>query len=362
MFELFSSYPESNAGGPHPAQWNYVKRHTLENIQKVQNYYHNSSVFINSDHVLIDILYGLGVSMNLPIDDYYREVRNKCLNLAMSLGLTSSVYKGRVQRSAFYGDNCVEVIIASDEPFDYRTDYAEWRQVCAVKPLLHPFTALDMPPPFSHHPHSEYGVAVICINIPMLAVQYRAFVENELKSEDQAGAASFIARYVWPNMLPDHLEQAWFNRLYAKQTRQAIRTHAAKRLPFALLELEKQFMACEQYVLSALDTLNRPTFETQLKTIPSLINENMYQSLILPDVVPTNQVTWALDLARLKHLVFLLRCGKEDSYQTSREWVVQAVRSLQRNYVDSLLQQLLPPEAYLLESNLIGQLMVSYQQ
>lgn len=362
MFELFEHYPDNNVGGQRPAQWAYLSRHIAENIKKTQTYFRDSSVFINSDHILVDLLYGLNVSMNMEPRDYYEEIRRRGFTLAMTLGITSPVYRGRVQPSAFYGRNCVEILIATDETFDPDHAYENWKELEAVRPLVHPFTSMDLPLPYSIDSSSEFGIAVIAINIPMLAMQYKGFVDAQAANQDIDGVTSFLARYVWPNMLSQHLDQAWFNRLNARLFKQPIKTHLGKKLPFALLELERYFMSCEKAVLDNLSLLVKPTFEAQLKTIPSLNADNFYETLILPDIATTNQVTWALDCARLKHLVFLLRCGREDSYSSSKEWIIQAVRSLQYNNVDSFMKQLLPPEAYLLQSILVNQLLTFYQK
>lgn len=344
MFELFKTYPSSNVAGVFPANWDYVKRYTLANIEQARTYYQNAAVAAKSSNILVNILYSLGISTRLDLDKYYYAAMDRTVPLSMSLRMTSAASRGQRTNSFFYGSNVDEILIASDEEFDYNDAYANWRDIEAVRVLTHPLTTMELPTPFAEPFNAEFGIAVIEINIPKLAVQYLAFQESQKGQADIFGPQIFVTRHVWPNMLKSHFDQAWFNRIYAlSQIKTPIKENIYQRPPFTMMDVSGQLESAQAAVLNNLKTLSRPSFENIFKTIPAFGSDNLYASLILPNIFPTVQVTWALDLARLKHVHFLLGVAGDEGIRRSKEDLNQVVRSmLQNRDLDYFAAQLSP--------------------
>lgn len=362
MFELFKSYPSSNTAGVFPANWDYVKRHTLENIQHAKEYYRNSTVAAKSSNLLVNILYSLGISVRSNLDKYYYDAIDRTMPLSMALRMTSAVNKGQRLPSVFYGNNVDEVLIATDEEFNYNDAYANWREIEAVRVLTHPFTSMETPGPFAEPYNAEFGIAVIEVNIPKLAVQYLAFLNSQKDQADTFGPQVFVTRYVWPNLLLSHFDHVWFNRIHTAVNGERIRENIYPRTPFTQMDLSSQLSAAQAATKTSIEKLSRPSFENILKTIPAFGADDLYAALILPDVFPTVQVTWALDLARLKHLNFLIRAGGDDAVKLSKEDLNQCVRSMAINKDLTMFAQHLSQAGELMASNWAMQLNMAYHR
>lgn len=226
--------------------------------------------------------------------------------------------------------------------------------------LTHPFTSLELPPPFKDPIEAEFGLAVIEIHIPKLMVQYFGFRNSQEGHADTYGPQSFIARYVWPNMLQSHFDQAWFNRLYANASGSRVRNSSFESIPFQYMDLTRYFDSSIQAIEQSLSKLRNNTVAAMLKTVPMIGADDLYSALILPDVAPTQQVTWALDVSRIKHLLFALKAGNGNAITASRDVVVQAVRSLQQNHVIATAKQILPSQVNTIVDIQLEQLMSYY--
>jgi hypothetical protein len=193
-------------------------------------------------------------------------------------------------------------------------------------------------------------------------VQYRAFVLSQLDQEDQDGVTSFIAKYVWPNMLGSYFEQVWFNRLDARLRGEPVVETQYGKTPFSLVALDSQVAACEDLTLEYLGKQSKNDVTWLLKTIPAFQFDSLYDALMLPRLLGTNQISWALDLSRLRHLLFALKAAQEGAYKASRDDVTECVRSLQHNSASAFYKAMLPAPADELALNWVSSLMGYYQK
>lgn len=361
MFDLFRQYRLSGVGAATPPQWPYVKRHVRENVKTYQQYYRNSNTFINAENILVDLLYSLATPMELDASAYVTAIEFKYRSSAMSLGLTSEVSFGRKTKPVFFGRNTTEILVAYNETFDVQAAEENWQDIVAVKTLSHPFTIFGMPEPFSQHEQMESGPIVIGIDVPKLALQYRCYILSQNGNEDTYGAMNFLAQYVWPNMMPSYLEQTWFNRVASSVVGAKPQRNKTFKLPFQLPNLLPQLDNCEHVIDDTISNFISNDFTYLLKSIPSLFSDDMLQALILPEVTPTTQITWALDLSRLKHIAYLILVNNAQSVGPSKEDLQQCVRSIIHNYVERYMQQHLPQSLFLQQSHYLAVMMYYYK-
>ena len=176
MLELFRTLPPGSTGVMTPPTWAYVQRGLAENTAKVQAYYRQWVRPVRSTHFLARLLQSIAVPKAMETERYYANVDATALNLSMALRMTSTYYKGSVHRGIFYGPTTPEILLATDDHFDFEHVHAHWKTAQAVTPLLHAKSDLDLHLPMGQTTSREDGLAVILVNLPMLAVQYRAFV------------------------------------------------------------------------------------------------------------------------------------------------------------------------------------------
>lgn len=345
MLELFRNIPPLNAGVLTPPTWPFVKRGIDLTTQRVINYYRSYAKPVKSDHFLIRLLGTIAVPRRLPIERYYANVDAIALNVAMFHKMTSPIYKGKVFEGVFYGTSTPEILLASDDYFDFEEVSANWENACPITPLLHDKSDLSALIPTGVNTSDQNGLAVILINISMLAVQYRAFLRSQLNSVAPRHAGHFIASYVLPNMLRAHNELCLFNRINNMALGKPPSSELFVRHPFSLPDYT-------HYVDSAIKTtltnISKGSlgFNKVLSSLPALSHEHLYEALIMPDMAPTRQCDWALVTARLKHLSFLIRVCDRQLLSKNQMEINQAIRALRNNDVISVMRETLPHDVF----------------
>lgn len=361
MFDLFTQTSDRRVTGSTHPQWEYFRRVCLNNLQKYKDYYRTSAASTNASHLLTNLLGSLGIPMSLTPESYRYAVERRSTGLAMTLGLCSEAHQGRVQASQFL-KGTAEVIIVNSSEFDADKATKEWREIRAVTFLRHPYGSLDLPHPFAVAQNGEYGTTVVNIDLTLLAIQYRAFCLEEAVKETSLSLQNFCVRWVWPNAMPSYMEQAWLNRVIACSEKRKPRENLFPRHPFVSVSLSHGFEALDQIAVDAVAWLGKQDYLAALKTIPGIEHPDAYSALALPDYVPTTQLTWATCLARLPHAAFLSTTNDGALNHSSKEAIVQMVRTIERNYVSRFITQLLPDAAASQNHLMIGDLLRAQQE
>lgn len=327
MFKLFRIEDTTAQPIQSVPEWNYIKTNTAINVKRVLQYHRNSAIAVSSQHFLVRLLQSIPVSKSINLDDYYKAVNNVSLGLASSMQMTSAHYRGRFFNSVAYGKQSLECLLVIDDIFDYEKVHDHWEDVVAVKPIMHDKTDLSLLPPNANGYSSEYSSSVLLINLPMLAVQYRAFC---LRYPNK-NIMHFIAQYALPNMLGDHLELCFINRLIDRYLGRTIVPTYSTKHPLSLINLESQIDTAIDKVLGYIKTAPK-RFDLILKSIPSFTKENAYKVLLMPDIPVTKQVHWAAMWSRLKYMAFLCEISEEHVLRTNQSEVNDIV--LEMNYGD----------------------------
>jgi hypothetical protein len=311
MHGLFNLLPGVNVPTMYAANWHYARDGLRHNLKKVVEFYKSHSMAVESDHFLIRLLQSIAVAKNIELHRYYDVVDSLSLNLGMALKMTSSISKGHVFRGVFYA-GCTEVLIAENADFDAEAVNRDWRNVQAVKVLRHPRSDLMLNLPDGKKTGTETGIVVISINIPMLAVQYRAFRLREDEYTRETGEPGrtiqqFIHMYVLPNMLYSHLDYVVFNRIYNLE-RGAVMGEG-KHHPFYITDFSSKLNAVHETILANLQAVGQD-FTGILRSIPAVTKESLNDVMAFPDVAPTMQVIWALALSRFPAVNLMVDLAK----------------------------------------------------
>ena len=347
MISLFKTYPSGSSGVLLPNNWQYIKTGFQYNLEKVKTFYHIYPLLINANHFLVRLIESIEVPMSQELERYYTNVDTIALNVSMNLRMTSARYKGTTFDGIFYGKGSTELLLATDDYFDYNYVNENWDRVSAIKVLLHPKSDMDMSIPVGKSYTQERGLSVIEINVPKLMVQYRAFVNaqsNNLSGVDKS-IYQFIGGYVLPNMLDSHNEIALFNRIYKAAfgtlndgTNESVFRHSfvmPNYVPFLDIAIKN--------ILGNIN-VGLKTFPNVLKTLPSFHSVNMYKDLIMPDIVATTQVDWLLVASRMKVVDFLLKVTGQKAAATNQGILNQIIRCYHSNNVSNMLSEMLPTE------------------
>lgn len=344
MINFFDSYHKGNIPGVYPPQWNYIKTGYDGNLKKVQEYYRFYAPAVSADHFLVRLLQSIAVDMDTSISQYYKSVEARAQNLAMVMGITSSISKGEVFDGVFYGPGNTEILISLDIYTDPDYTYKNWETVSAVYPLLHEKSDMAMLLPNGTKTSEESGLSVIAINLPQLAVQYKAFIDAQKDnlSGTYKTTQQFVGGYVLTNMLEMHNEIALFNRIYLAEcgVRDAMNT-PFKKHSFTLPYYDAHLDVAIAHILQNI-RIGAKRFDKILKTIPALTHVDMLDVLVMPDVTPTTQVDWALCACRLKAVDFLIRACDGYAAIGNQATLNQIARIYRSNNVGAMIHQQLP--------------------
>lgn len=316
MFTLFNSKNDISIPIQTPPNWGFIESGYLSNVNKVKSFHMRYAQYIKSNHLLVRLLHSLAIPLSMPLQRFYDNVDSVAMNVSMALKLTSSIYHGYYHRGVFYNDDH-EIIIAIDDYFDAQEVTDNWKDASCVNVLYHNYSDLGVNIPDGvNYKDGNSNINVISINIAKLAIQYRAFRLANSLDENVKTTSEFIASYVLPNMLHSHVRLCYMNRLVNKYySKQNTSDTVCKKHSFNLLDYDNYI---DGYIEKTLEYINRTNlkFDVVLSTITSFGQDNMWDSLLLPDVTPTMQINWALFFSRLKYTLFLLDIGVKSASNT----------------------------------------------
>lgn len=347
MHKLFNLTSVTSQGITKFADWLYVKDGLRRNIGAVIRFARRNPMAVESSHFLVRLLQSITVPQSQNLERYYDNVDAISLNMSMALKMTSSIFQGQLWHGVFYGRGNREVLIANSESFDIFEAHRNWENLCPVKVLQHSKSDLGLNIPDGTNTGSESGLAVISINIPMLAIQYRAFRFNEMNvagDDSQRSVMQFVRMYVLPNMLFSHLDHAIFNRL-ANLQKGAPLGESKKQHSFYLTDYSVRLQQVHALMLAHLNKTSN-NFTTILRTIPAVTKNNMEELLLLPDLAPTRQVTWGLVLARLPSTAFLFSVAHSWAETRNRTEINMVKRDILAYRTNNLMRATLPLEMY----------------
>lgn len=337
---------ESPFGQPvfKPLEWPYAQAGLLRNLQSVKDFYKTRPFAVRSEHILARLLNNLGVPYSLNLDRFHDIVDTRALAASASFRFTSSLNKGQMFKGVFYGEDSEEVLMAIDDVFNPFQVYKDWKNTSAVTVLAHPKSDLGLTLPNGKRSGTETGLSVIAINIPMLAVQFKAFLDDQTKNFLEKGlpthtVAQFIHMYVLPNMLDSQLEVALFNRAY-NLVMGAPMGEETKKHPFFLLSYTKQVDNSYSQVIDYLKENDRH-YKIALKSFPGVSTKDFEILLKTPDNTPTKQVVWAEFIARIRALEFLVRLSPSNGNKLNRSENNLFYRTLKLYQNDNTLESVM---------------------
>ena len=331
----------------HP-DWGWVSETVRRGLNSFTEYYHSNSTAIKSNHLLVKLIQSITVPKSQSLNSYYEHVDLMSSNLSMALKFTSSINKGNIFNNVFYGQNSNEIIISYSAPFDLEFADKNWKDASAVRVLRHDRSSLALTPLVGLENYNKKEIAIIAINIPLLAVQYRAFRNHEStvnQDDSQRSVMQFIAMYVLPNMQASHLDHCIFNRLYNLLFNLPNDEFIVKT-PFYQTDYSKRIdKMLEDYLERFKSTKLR--FDGILRTIPMVSYDNAFELMKIPKVLPTRQVLWALITARIKALDFLFSINEYSQTAENQSNMNRIIRQAIFYRSDTTLQYGLTPEIYL---------------
>lgn len=342
MFKIFESKYTENNGVIRPPEFELVKRVYDYQIDHIVNYYRDNVKFIPNQHLLVRMLNLFMPSLDYDLEAFIGIVYARSPYVAKHFRLTSEIETGSFFEDLFYmGHN---LVIYDEEYFNPYEVTKNWKTAQSVKVLKHPISNLMflLPAP-SRYPTIESGLSVVKVNLPMLLVQYREFLMNEmLKPEGtRGGAQAFVARYVLPNMIYSHADIAIFNRFYNNYYKLPVVDTEASKHPFMVIDYSRRIDRVASTLLKYIANRQMPYYG-YLKLIPSIYKEDAQEALQMGSFIKTRRNWWALYLARLDEMCFLYDVGGDVGKYRNRDLLAKARIDISRLLNEHIYGTVLP--------------------
>lgn len=314
MYTLFNSDQMLRQTNTTVFGLDYVKRELMgTQVERYKQYRAMNPGFLKSDHLLLNVLNLIDIPFDGDLPDYYLRVNGIVNRLAGQLGFCNAAHHGRVStRSHFYGKGVSEIVIAvGDDDLTPAQIWFGWRDMCPVRILSHPvmgcgIVELDGTLALTGVP--DGAMSVVELNIPLLACQYhlwRMAVRTMAPEGHSLPAAHFITQVILPNLLPSHLDVAVLNTVHhLLGAEQYVKVDSD--VPFYTTDLWPRLTKGLGEIVSKFS--NQTSFYKDiLSNTPVFGQDNLLQTVKMPDIAYTNQAIWALTIARLPCIALLLK-------------------------------------------------------
>lgn len=325
MQKLFNSYFGPRTGISIDPNWRYAKSGLQRNISQAVLYYRSRNFSVKSNHILASLLTSSETTINGNVETFYNQIQNRSLRLASIFELTSSVSFGKVFDGVFFGKGSKEIIIATDDYINPLELEANWQDVESVKFLDHPKSDTSLLLANGKAYSEETGYSVISVNIPALLVQYRCWLKEQKiladLGESTYSPATFVHKYILPNLLNSQLDVAIFNRVN-NLVKGAPMGKPNFRHAFQLIDYDDRLDKVLVQSLKQVKNKDVDFFNT-MRQIPLVSVENLLELSILPSNAPTYQLVWAELIARIKLISFLVDANPSAGQKQSQQYLNQ---------------------------------------
>lgn len=347
-YDLFDKPYTLEFGTVTPPNFANIKEIYQGNLAKISRYYHAKKTFVPNEHILVKLLLTITASLKRDNQSYVDTVIDSIPRLCGHFKFSSPASYGDVYpKGYFYNENIPEVYVSDERSFDIEKAKQYWRLLQPIRVLRHPFTDLNLGRLDGKYKSDELGLAVISINIPMLAFQYKMWCETEQqKSKEQPSNRThhFVSMYPITNAMYSHLDWCIFNRLGASYWDKP-KAPYAHRHPFTLINAAASM---DDILDKEVNTLARKplTFDQMLVSIPTITARDVHRLARLPYGAPTRQFKWSLTLARLPLIQFLVQLNYDTDNPKNKEYLNRLRIQLRSMRQDKTLSHILPEGLY----------------
>lgn len=346
---------------PSPPSKRYAVEQLRFELEKVIKYRRGLPRKVGGQYLLLRLLQSLDTSITLGDQQYVWAIEDVALRIANSFRMTSLYGHGQPLSGICYGDDVKEVWLAVTDSFDLSEARKQWEELMPIRVMSHPYNDFTLPYlDGTGEGLKGGGWAVLEVNVPMLAFQYKCWWETYVKNapDSPPGLNLFFNRYPLANLLRSHLDITLLNRTMTMDMEGEIETQTDPNPFYVNFQQAGQ---SDRMILQALTFMQRTnfSFDDWLDCIPQACAPNVHEWLALPDMPFTTQVEWAYFVARLNVMGWLLaHNAKLDSAYNNlyvvniRHWVQrmrngrffhQGLRGTDFDAIEAIINQTIDP-------------------
>lgn len=312
---------------------------TIDRLLK--DYHSRSSLTLNNDHILVQLLRSMDFRLGTPLEDVVGACYARGPYVGKHFGLTSSISEGRPFYKTFYsgGTGYPEYIL--NEPMvdiDPFGDSEEWRHLNPFRVLYHSNTDFHFLLPKGGTMPYLGGFSVIQIDLVLLVLQYQQYKKEQLSKGSESAStspSSFLVREALPKLFEGGFCVTIMNNALSESG--WIVDSGIPYPPVSLPDMTTQLkVICKE--------INQRTkkrgidYQRALENIPLPLYGNGKAFMQLPRIPLTSQVHWLLWLCRFTYIQRLIELGGRRGIASNRGHISQ---------LKSDLSQVMANKAYL---------------
>lgn len=287
------------------SKWDYIKRVMLRELERVTYYYHSRSRFTNNEHILSKLIRILRADIHTDSFDYFKVVNTSSEYISRRFGFVSNISKGVVLNNVFYKDEKVIINYVTSDLNNINNLKYNYNNLSPIRVIYSNDCTIDFYQFDNSKTNNFQTLTIVEVDVDLMLVMYRFWALDRLKNEDSINPNYFVPQVVLSNMVKTYIDVAIFNRFmnlfYGSKMNDSIITNH----PFHIINLNKQI---DTVLIDVVDKVKNTniTIEQLLLTVPTIINENMVKALFINRPFYNKQSEWAIWVARLKYICFIL--------------------------------------------------------
>ena len=279
-----------------------IQRTVIKNHNNIRERYVSSAHSVPSTHLIIKLLYGLGLSGDVDMTMFDYHIRNRARRLATALNITSPSSYGTCFTNQFLNGGSEQVIFTY-EPYTR----AAWTELSPITFIHHTNTNVNYQ---LGTPSDDGEFAFVKINVPMLAFQYMQWVKWRKQGDIQENIYNFVAKYPMFNSLKSYMDISLFNRHYYRIIGKEVPADPkVDEFPIPQIEdrLDKSNLTIVSNLLGSGFTIGGALYNT-----PSFFNDSALDLTTPISTITTRQIEWFLIACRLPYIHY----GLQVAYQS----------------------------------------------
>ncbi len=339
MHNLFNNPRIFNSGVQTLPGWNNARETIYTELGKLARYFRESSEWILNTHPLVKLLKSDTTPLYENADNTLEAARSRWLSDAEMFGISTPYRRANhVPNNIAYPNNINEYV-ALDDSIPLGSEIkTKWQHLEPIRVLDHPYADLNLGIPNSRFIGDPVNgnKAYICINIPVLILQYRMWqkYEAERTGIEVDAPHIFLSRYPLFNLVNSHMDVVIRNRFIQHYNQQEPAPFKRLRVGGVAVNDTSHYVDRSLLALVKILTSGKYTFNEINQQVPQLSFTNVSQTLILPEMTYTRSIRWVYDASRLNWLSFLAEYHQTHGTDKNREDIDTIRRRLKEMRTD----------------------------
>ncbi len=311
------------------SKFDYIKDRYTEELKKIKEYYRNKDNAVSNAHILSRIINMLSPNIELDIVEYFKIVDTNAIYIARQFNLVSNINNGEIFNNIFYNGKSYEIINYVETEIDIFDIEDNWIEYSPIKVTYTEETDLDFHILNGNKTKDGVSLTILELDITLLLLMYKQWALSRIREDKSTNMNVFVATIVLPNALDNMLDLTILNRLIYIYKYGDCKQFRIKH-PFSVLDFSKGIDNILEDVIKDINNSNI-TIEQLLNTIPTIVNNNMLETLIINRPYYTKQSEWVIWLSRIEYIAFILEVLGNQGIKRNRDLL---------NRLPSLIRQL----------------------